>query len=239
MPVSDSIQQHHAGTDTTATHTIVLQDYAADDAFAPRVCREEDSPRITRDMTALSTGRVPYTEGIIPEPRMMLPGYDTGVMCLIIGIFLIISSNFRHYSTFLKNFAQDLWKVRGRQNVFTDHTVSETRVQASLTLLLCLCEGILVYSAISRSVPVGHIFAIIGLTSVLAAVYYLWQIVAYSTVGYVFATEESTTQWVKGFKASQSLLGIALVLPALIVLFNPGTAGAMIFIALADRKSVV
>lgn len=232
MPVSDSLHTEHVNVADTAATSIVLEEYTYD-AFTPRVCREEESPYITRNVKSLSTGRVPYTEGITPEPRMMLPGYDTGVMCLIIGIFLIISANFRHYSTFLKNFAQDLWKVRGRQNVFNDHTVSETRVQASLTMLLCLCEGILVYSAISRAVSVGHIFAIIGLTTVLAAVYYLWQIVAYRIVGYVFATEESTTQWVKGFKASQSLLGIALVLPALIVLFNPGTAGAMIFISLA------
>lgn len=228
MPLNDSI----TATDTLTQHsTVILTDTLG--ALDARVCHEEESPYIVRELGASATGRVPYTEGITPEPRAMLPGYDTGVMCLIIGIFLVISSNFRHYSTFLKTFAQDLWKVRGRQNIFNDHTVSETRVQASLIMLLCLSEGIIVYSAIARSVPVGTIFASIGITSLLAAVYYLWQTVAYRTVGYVFTSEEFTSQWLKGFKASQCLLGIALVIPALILLFNPGSAGSMIFISLA------
>ncbi|MCM1482897.1 MAG: DUF4271 domain-containing protein [Muribaculaceae bacterium] len=232
MPSADTLHTdtlNMAQPDTLLSATLTFD---TPGVFEPIVCREDESPQVLRQVGSMHTGKVAFAEGITPEPRPMLPGYNTGVMCLIIGIFLIISSNFRHYSTFLKTFAQDLWKVRSRQNVFNDHTVSETRVQVSLIMLLCICEGIIIYSAIARSIPVDHIFITIALTSALAAVYYLWQRVAYATIGYVFATEESTTQWVKGFRASQCLLAITLVLPAMIVLFNPGSAGAMIFIGL-------
>ncbi len=61
----------------------------------------------------------------------------------------------------------------------------------------------------------------------MAGVYYLWQLCAYRIVGYVFTDKLSARQWIKGFNASQALLGLLLTIPALIVLFNPGGAAAV------------
>ena len=66
-----------------------------------------------------------------------------------------------------------------------------------------------------------------------AGVYYLWQLCAYRIVGYVFTDKLSARQWIKGFNASQALLGLLLIIPALIVLFNPGGAAAVASIGIA------
>lgn len=202
--------------------------------FEPRLCRSEHAPRpaaVTGQYFTL--GRTPSSYGIPGEPRPMLPGYDTGVMCLLIATFLILSANFRHYSTFVKNFAQDLWKVRNRPNTFDDHTMSETRVMASFIMVLCLSEGIIVFSTIARTMPGLPIFSSVGSITALALFFYTAQTIAYRTVGYTFTTAENALQWVKGFKASQSLLGIALAVPAMVVLFNPGLTTAVTLTALA------
>lgn len=212
--------------------TITVHKEIQTDPFSPKVCHEDDAPHPVRELHSLTTGRVAYADGIRPEPRQLLPGYDTGVMMLLIGTFFILAINFRHYSTFLKTFTQDLWKVRGRQNIFDDHTLSETRVHISLIMLLCVSEGIIVYSAVARANYIGHIFGTVGLTSLLAAVYYLWQTLVYRLVGYLFTSSDNTTQWLKGFRASQCLLGLALVIPAMTVLFNPGSATYVILIGL-------
>ena len=95
------------------------------------------SSAMERGMTI--TGKIPYTEGIAPIARRELPGYDSGVMTLLICLFLFITLNLRHYSTFLKTFAQNLFSVRKRANVFDERsTMSETRVLASLILLTCV-----------------------------------------------------------------------------------------------------
>ncbi len=218
-------------TDTLTATTAASDIKNPFEAVTCRMDQAADAATAYGRKVSFTTGRAPYTWGIAGEPRPMLPGYDTGVMCLLIGAFLILAANFRHYSTFVKTFAQDLWKLRNRDNVFDDHTMSETRVNFSFTLLLCLSEGIILYSVIQHYVGRLPIFGTVVFTTLLAALFYIIQSVCYRAVGYVFTTSEYSVQWVKGFRASQLLLGIALLVPALLVLFNPGLT--MIMAALA------
>lgn len=222
----DSVVTH--STDSAA-HAQAMP--ATADPFEARVCHETEAPRPT-DNTFFTIGRVPYSYGLEGLPRPHLPGYDTGVMCLLLATFLFLSANFRHYSTFLKTFAQDLWKVRNRSNIFDDHTLSETRVQASFILVLCVSEGILMYSAIAPHLSDSATFLCVGICTCVALFYYAAQIVIYKAVGYTFTSNQRAGEWLKGFRASQSLLGIGIVIPALIVLFNPGMSAAMTALAL-------
>lgn len=188
-------------------------------------CSETEAPSAYSERSITVTGRIPYTEGLPCEPRTLLPGYDTGVMCMLIVLFLIITANFRHYSTFIKTFAQNLFTVRSRANAFDEHhTMSETRVLVSLIMLVCVCEGILVFSALSLTHTISDTFLTIGAITAATSIYYLWQLAVYRMIGYAFTSANHSTQWIKGFNASQSLLGIVLVIPALLVLFNPGMA---------------
>lgn len=58
----------------------------------------------------------------------------------------------------------------------------------------------------------------------MAVLYYLWQLAAYGTVGSIFADKVSARMWMKGFNASQSLLSMLIVVPAIVVLFNPSAS---------------
>ncbi len=193
-------------------------------AWQPQVCHEFQAPVAVSEKGSMTTGMVAYMAGESPMERTLLPGYDSGVLCLLIGIFLILAYNFRHYSTFIKNFSTDLWSVRRRENTFSVRTFSETGIQMSVVLLACVSEGIIVNSVMTREGVSGPLstFGAIAAVTLVALLYYLWQLAAYRTVGYVFTDKVSSRLWLKGFNASQSLLGLALVAPALVVLFNPG-----------------
>lgn len=188
------------------------------------VCTILDSP--VAPVAERGTGRVPFASGLRGEGLSRLPGYDSGVMTLVIVIFLLLSANFRHYSTFVKTFAQDLWDVRRRTSGLPGgHTVSETRIVVSLVVLAFTCEGVLAYSVLHARVFAG-MSAVAGLVSCIgvAGGYYLFQALAYNVTGYAFASPDGRVQWLRGFNASQSLLGLALVAPALVGLFNPDIA---------------
>lgn len=195
-----------------------------------QICVESDNPMANvgrSPSNSFTTGRVPYTFGIKPEARPLLPGYDTGVVCLVIIAFLFLSANFRHYSTFLKTFAQDLWKVRNRDNVFDEHTLSESRVISSLIIVLCLSQGIIISSIFLSSNPQAPIFPSLLVCFLFAIVFYYGMFFVYSIVGYTFTTQPNTRQWLKGYRASQCLLGVVIVIPALFLLFNPGLTEAV------------
>lgn len=186
---------------------------------------------VSTGMPWMKTGAVDYAEGLEAVPRHPLPGYDTGVMSLIIVTFLILAANFRHFKSYFKSVWNDLFSVRTRPNAFDDHTVGEDRVLWSLLILLCVCEGIIAYSALSTmEIATGNAFFTIGLLSLAAMVIYLFQLCSYQVVGYTFTTTVGRTQWVRGFNASQAMLGLALAVPALLSLFNPNISGELAII---------
>ncbi|MDE5687285.1 MAG: DUF4271 domain-containing protein [Paramuribaculum sp.] len=196
------------------------------DFLSGNLCVSAQAP--TEYTMAYSSAHPAYYDGVAPEARPFLPGYDSGVAAMVIGVFLLLALNLRHYTTFLKGFAQDLWAVRSRDNLFEDHTVSETKVILSLIMLVCLSEGILL-NTVALNLPWGDIspFVSIGILTFAAGVYYLWQFLVYNIIGYVFTSRDGTHQWVRGFNASQVLLGLVLWVPALVVLFNPSVSASM------------
>lgn len=200
----------------------------------PSICREVDAPTSPAEQAATHTGRLPYTEGIPPIPRPELPGYNSAIMTIFILIFLFLTVNLRNNSSFLKVFAQNLFSVRRRANVFDERsTTSEARVLLSLIILLCFSEGALILTAAHTggltitNLPGLAIFSGIALT------FYILQICAYSTVGYVFTTHTRAFLWLKGFNASQALLAISIAPPAVISLFYPEEANMLLSVAAA------
>ncbi|MDE6371059.1 MAG: DUF4271 domain-containing protein, partial [Duncaniella sp.] len=82
------------------------------------------------------------------------------------------------------------------------------------------------WRGLAREVPGGE-FTLLGGLMVLALLYYVWDLAAYTLVGAVFTDKVSAKMMMKGFNASQSLLAMLIVVPALIVLFNPSAAGVV------------
>ena len=200
--------------------------------FGQKLCREQDAPSSAPEKLTMTVGKVPYTSGMVPSERKLLPGYDSGVLCMIIALFMLLAYNFHHYSTYLKNFSNDLWTVRRTDNSSAVRTFSEPGIQMSIVVLACICEGIIINAGLNSggfTTPLP-MFPEIAALSLLAVVYYLWQLAAYRVVGYVFTDKLSARQWMKGFNASQALLGMALTIPALVVLFNPEQAAIVVMI---------
>lgn len=223
-------------TDSLTTHLSAATDSIVAENVMPWdtvVCREADAPTETSAHLASARGPVAYTTGMEPSPRNVLPGYDSGVMIIVISCFLLLSLNFRHYSTFLKTFVRDLWDTRRRLHDNAGTTVSETRIMLSMIALMCVTEGVLIFSAMNASgampLPVlpGLLCCIAG-----AGAYYVFDVTVYSVVGYAFTDNEGRSQWLKGFNASQSLLALTLTLPALIALFNPDSSLTMCHIGI-------
>ncbi len=197
--------------------------------FVRPVCTEQDAVMPVTEQTFFAVGRVPFTEGHQPDAKASLPGYDSGVLCLLLGMFLLLAYNFRHYSTFLKNFATDLFSIRRREGFFDVRTTSEAGIQTSLMFMACLSEGIIINSAIDSVTVVDFkAFPVICTLAIAAVLYYLWQLAAYSTVGFIFTDRVSARMWIKGFRASQALLAMLLVVPAIVVLFNPGCSDIVV-----------
>lgn len=185
-------------------------------------CREEDAPWSAQEQMLCSAHRAYYIKGMEPTERTHLPGYDSGVMTLVLAVFLFIIVNVRHYSTYLKSFHNNLFSTREQENAFDEkNTISELRVQLSLIILTCLCEGIFIYAFLASSGYAITPFHGIGILSAVAGIYYVWQLMAYYIVGNTFTSTKRASMWVKGFNASQSLLGILLTIPAMVALFNP------------------
>ncbi len=122
--------------------------------------------------------------------------------------------------------SQNLLSVRERPNAFDDHTLNETRIMVVLVIQVCACEAILIFSGLLLAgieIPPNRFPVVIGLLTGGTLIYYLLQLLAYGTIGYVFTDATGASQWLKGFNATQALLGFLLLVPALAVLFLSGS----------------
>jgi hypothetical protein len=175
-----------------------------------------------------------WTTGLEPQPRPHTAANDTSLMGVLVILLLFITLSFRHCGHLFKNLFKDLWAVRTRAKNFDEHTSNETRLMVLYGVQLTVYMGILLNAAanIYHGTPVmADKFENILSLILLSMGYYIFQLAAYSTVGYAFAESEGRRQWMRGFNASQTLLGFALALPALVTVFYPAAATKMLQIA--------
>lgn len=165
---------------------------------------------------------VAFTQGVDGDVRVEAPGYNSGIMSIMMAMILIVVFNMRHSTHFIKAFVADLWNVRRRANAFDDHTLNETRIIFALVCQVCVCEGLLLFSAKwSPSMPYDVILPLAGGMIGVAIAYYLCQVGIYYLIGYVFSDRIGVSQWLRGFNATQMLLGFMLLLPVFVALFYP------------------
>lgn len=226
---TDSLSITTTAADTLLTVTAAVDRVPEGFRDSDRICPLEKAPMLPRpDRDAYTSRPSGWQTGIEAMPLQRLPGYDSGVMTLVLATLLTVSFNFRHYSSFIKSFTADIWSVRRRANIFDDPTVNERGVMMSLILLVNVAEASLIFSWM-HSAGMLHGSPARGIAIAMAATvcYYLWQLAAYSIVGFTFAPKADKSQWLRGFNASQAMLGLTLILPALIALFYPGAAATM------------
>lgn len=177
-----------------------------------------------------------WKDGLEPQPRAVRPGNFSGFLIVLTVLFVVLAFNFNNLRRLVKVYGEELVKVRhGRDNVFDDRPAGDVRVMVVLILQFIVGAGILVSGAVSRmsSGDAGLLtLPLVGKITALVGLYYLFELAAYQTVGYTFSTPEGRREWIRGFNSSQALLGLALAIPAIMVIFYPSTTLWMLEIGL-------
>jgi hypothetical protein len=195
---------------------------------------EFDAPTSPLDQALYTTHEPGYLTGIKGEERPSTPGTDTGILALVVMLLVLIGLNMKHVRRIFNTITQDLWSVRRRENAFDDHTAKETRTIIILLLQLCVFEGILMFLWLGTNGAATYdVFTPVIKLAGIAFAFYLFELIACSTIGYVFTDHTNAIHWRRGLNATSSLLGIFLTIPTLVSLFYPSVTTTMLWIAAA------
>ena len=243
MPVPTYITS--AATDTLPADTAALR---ASEAYIPSSRAEAWlygdgehldtlAPAITLISIAEPAEMPDWHQGIEGSPRPVNAGDNSGVLALLTAMFLAMMLSYRKCRRLFYVLWQEMLGMRSRENAFDESTGNERWAIALMSVQWCVCIGLLLYSAISSIGPETGLcvpprpenaFADTGRLICLAATYFLTQMAAYWLLGYTFATQAGSRLLMQGFTSSQCLLGFALIVPALVGIFYPPTAKAMV-----------
>jgi len=200
-----------------------------------RYSTEADAPfSVEESHVTPATSTTTYMLGVEGTPRPVGYGENSWLSAIIVAMLVVISLNMSHCRQLFKNFSQNLIGLRCRANAFDNRTTNELRTLVIIIMLLCLSEGILLFAAAVTGGAVCDYAGVLPMTMSLAAIslgYYLWQLAAYKVIGYAFADRDATRQWLSGFNASQTLLSLLLIAPALVAMFYDGLTQIMLIIA--------
>lgn len=198
-----------------------------------------DRPMTRAESAQYTVGVAAYVHGIKPEPRPHLPGYDSGILTIFILALLALSAVWGSARNRLASLGKDLWSVRRRAQAFDDRTVGEAGGIAALSFLTCVCEGTLAFvwlrhmgATSSWSFPGGE-FAMMPMAVGAAILFFLFEVATYDITAFTFTDKAGRLLWLRGFYATQSILGVGLVLPALAGLFYPAISVEMCVIGVA------
>lgn len=185
----------------------------------PTAAQEGDS--VLGDIDGLPVMEIPAGDKAMNFPRS--PLHDTPSMALLLAGLLAVTLSYHKGYKYIENFFHYMFSTRRRENLFEDHTVNETSIQAALVANTCIVEGFIIYFAVQLMWPVlapklqQGVFAHVAAYTGLALAFYAAQWVVYKVLGYTFLDKVGSKLWIDGFKASQSFLGLTL-LPVLVLL---------------------
>lgn len=160
---------------------------------------------------------------------------SAGMWGMVLGvtlIFVVVCLKYRKNSRYMGSMIRDLYEVRERHNIFDD-TVRERWFTILLNLLCTLTTGILLafaaiwFSRLRGQTPgVGEMLWGIGIsacyTVLVASIYWI--------CGRIFSDSRRTGMWLRAFWASQSLAGISLFVPVLLLWFNPQWSAELLWV---------
>lgn len=178
----------------------------------------------------------PPSYAVTSDMRPMSPLHDTGIIALLLIVFLLIAMNYKKGYKYFFHVGNYLFSIRRRRNTFDDHTVSETNMMLSLIINTCVMCGIISYLAIGHYYPVlvedVSVSRLVWALSGYALIYYIWQYVFYRVMGYTFLPDKTYTQLlIDGFNSTHSVLGLLLCPVAFVMLLTPNTLVPMFYIA--------
>ena len=178
-----------------------------------------------------------------PSPPELPPANKEsfGLSYILTGLFLvfiIIGIRFRNTHKYVGVLVRDIIETRIRHNVF-DETVRETSFLFLLNLLWCSCAGVILYSVINYFGPTesdsfgggGDSTIAMLICMGVGVAYSVFMCICYLVVGNVFSDGAYAKLWVKGFAATQGLMGFIYFPLALLVVCWPQNTLFLLWIA--------
>ncbi len=198
-------------------------------------CFEYEAPTSPLEQQLCSSEAVSWHDGLIPEPLHTGLARDPLIITVVLALTVVMMFSFSHCRKFFKNLPQDLWGIRRRENAFDEQPSYQQRTFVFLILQLIVCETIILYAWLCQPVnnpTATQIETTVALLFALSLAYYLFQLIAYTVVGWIFTDDTGFRLFLRGFNTSSALLGLLLLLPALSAIFYPSDSGIMITISL-------
>ena len=234
-PPIEAAQMYTGGIST------VLVDSIAGDTVAGRIphfipAAEADSLRREALTDSLADARIPEIPSGMHEglaPIAIEPSYanSTPLTALLMGSLLLASLNAFSIYRVLKTYKAELWSVRRRPNVFDDERTVPLHIAVVLALIYVIFGGVVLYNL--HGIPEPPTFVGATASMGLLGAYYLFELGAYWLVGYTFAGKDGLRRWMGGFAATRAFAGIGLVVPALLLVFQPLWHHILIIISLS------
>lgn len=190
----------------------------------------DQSPLESASVTATTRVKDVWSNGIEPAERADETQPYSGAVALLIAIVAIIAFEAPQLRRIISGLDTDLLGVRRRANAFDSHTSAERRTLGLLIILGCVCQAILLGTAINPSAVSNG--PLLGALTGLTTGYYLFQYAACGIIGYTFTDSINASQWLKGLNLSQGISGLSLVVPAITVLYYQEAGEILLFIAL-------
>lgn len=226
--------------DTAAVDSAVAARYQQLDTAALRAWQHAEKARMDQQkadsIAAVQALPPEWTKGLEPTPRPDNGASDSALVAVIVAVIVSVTLSMRLSRRIFANIGKGLVSLRTRSKNFDERNGAEERVMILYIAQCVIFFGILLH--------VGHDYFLNlpilsgGFSTAakfigLAATYYLFRLLAYTSVGFTFTTDELRRQWVRGFNASQALLGFELLIPTLVSVFYPDAVGAMLGLAAA------
>lgn len=159
----------------------------------------------------------------MPLEPTTVASVDNYMLAAVLILFIVLGFNARHIARLFQGFANDMWSVRQRNNIFDEHVAGESQTLLLLLLQTSVLEGALLWSFFGNAsdLPAAQTF---GLYTLLAIAFNVFSVAACSVVGYTFTSHAMAVQWRRGLYSSQAMLGILLLVPAVIVIVRPNAS---------------
>lgn len=195
--------------------------------------QQSSTPADTVILTETEPVTPGWTIGLEGSTRQNKLNSNSGILTLIVLLFVAISLSFKDYRKLFSKFAEEMRSShKSRGNAFDERSSHETRLMCLSILQYIVCGGIMLFALAARHSgvsPDDYGFTTLAAEIGVFAAYYIFDITAYSVVGYTFAGIENMKILLRRFNSSQSILGVTLALPSLMVIFYPSSSDAMIY----------
>lgn len=166
------------------------------------------------------------------------PLHDTGSMIMFLLSCLFLITSYRLGNVYISNLMHNMFSIKGKDDLYTDHTMSDTRIIIALIVNTCLMEGLLLFYGLSWYNPQltlalqSSVFLHVFVLFLSAALFITLQLFLYRLIGFTFSDDRLTELWVGGFLSSQATLGLLLFPIVVITLVFPTTIKLMLTLSI-------